>query len=107
MLEPATAPKVHDERVVVVRQLAEDLVTLFDDLRGIFSHFAKVVIPFAGYDVAMSFAANVERDFFKVADLERSVVEDVVVCRAKCIWLACDGGQSGRDAPLAIRNDSY
>ena len=82
VLKPAATAQVQDEGVIVIRKLAENLISLFDDLGCVLGKFFEIVISLAGDDVAMLFALNVEADLLEIADLERRIVEDIEIFRA-------------------------
>src|SRR5687767_9665893 len=103
MLQTAAATCVHDDQIVLIRKLAEDLIALFEDLCRIASDRLKVVVALARDNDTMGFAENVERYLVEIAHLERRVVENVEVRRSERICLSGHLRQSGCDFPVAER----
>src|SRR5690349_10276505 len=102
MLQTASAAKVHDERVIVIRQFAKDLIRLFDDLWKVGGDLFHVVIAFAGKHDTMRLALNGERNFLEIADLERRIVKNIEIFCAERIRFTC-WWQTGRNLPTGVR----
>src|SRR6185436_8040778 len=71
MFQPAAAAQVYDECIVVIRQLAKDLVRLFDDLGDIGRRFLHVVVAVAAKNYSVRFALNCKANLFKITHLKR------------------------------------
>src|SRR5436190_951420 len=107
MFESAAAAQIHDECVIVVRELAEYLVRFLDDLRSVFSELLWIVIAFTTHYESMLLPADFEWNFLVVADLERRIEEHIEVRSAKCIRTSRNRRQACRDSPFAIGKDRY
>ena len=102
MLEPAAAAKIDDKCVIFVIKFAKYLIGLVNDLCDIHGELWQVVIALAGHDDAVPLAVDVKRDLLKIADLERRIIKNVVILSSKCVRLALDRRQTGRDTPIAV-----
>src|SRR5262245_52536830 len=103
MFKPTAAAKIHDERVILHREPAEDLRAFFDDLGHVDTELFEIVIPIAVQYDPVRDAAYHKGCLDKIADLEWRVIQNVEVRGLECIGASGDSGESGRDLPATER----
>ena len=73
MFESAAATQIHDECVILIRQFAEDLISLLDDLRNFGRDLRAVVISLTAENEPVRLAFDREIELREVAHLERRI----------------------------------